>query len=63
MNNTQALPPLDLNQRYTVLEASAYLRQSRSQTFKQIKNGTLAVIRVGGRTYIPGEEIAARSRL
>jgi hypothetical protein len=55
------LPPLDLNQRYTVIEASAYLRQSRAKTYIDISEGKLPVIKDGKRTYIPGRAIAARS--
>jgi hypothetical protein len=51
------LPPLDINQRYDVFEASAYLRQSRQKTFSDIKAGRLVPIRDGGRTFIPGSEI------
>ena len=59
---TGALPPLDPQQRYSILEASAYLRQSRSKTYMDIRAGTLAIIKDGKRTYIPGTVIAERSR-
>ncbi len=59
---TGALPPLDPQQRYSILEASAYLRQSRSKTYMDIGAGTLATIKDGKRTYIPGTVIAERSR-
>jgi hypothetical protein len=55
-----ALDPL---QRYTVPEANAYLRQSNARTYQQIKAGELRVIKDGGRTYVPGSEIARRSAL
>jgi hypothetical protein len=60
---TQSLPPLDLNQRYTINEASAYLRQCRAKTYKDIKTGDLPVIKDARRTYVPGTAIAERSRL
>ena len=56
------LPPLDTLQRYSVPEASAYLRQSRAKTYQDIAAKTLTVIKDGRRTYIPGTAIAARSR-
>lgn len=55
------LPPLDLNQRYTIAETNAYLRQSRAKTYQDIKTGVLPIIKDGKRTYIPGRAIAARS--
>ena len=55
------LPPLDINQRYSINETNAYLRQSRAKTYQDIKSGKLAVIKDGRRTYIPGTAIAARS--
>lgn len=55
------LPPLDLNQRYTLAETAAYLRQSRSKTWQDIKDGKLDVIEDGRRRYCPGTAIAARS--
>ena len=60
--NSGALPPLDPQQRYTIPEASAYLRQSRSKTYLDIGAGTLTTIKDGKRTYIPGTVIAERSR-
>ena len=60
MDNSN-LPPLDLHQRYTLAEAAAYLRQSRSKTHSDIQEGKLAVIKDGRRRYVPGTAIAARS--
>lgn len=57
------LPALDLNQRYTIDETSAYLRQCRARTYQQIQAGELPVIRDGRRVYVPGRAIAARSSL
>jgi hypothetical protein len=56
-------PALDPLQRYSVPEANSLLRQSNARTYQQIKAGELGVIRVGGRTYIPGSEIARLSAL
>jgi excisionase family DNA binding protein len=58
-----ALAPLDTLQRYSVPEASAYLRQSRAKTYQDINSGTLPIIKDGRRTYIPGTAIADRSRV
>ena len=55
------LPPLDLNQRYDALLASAYLKQCLATTRKQIADGTLASFPVGRRRYISGATIAAQS--
>ncbi len=52
-----SLPPLDVRQRYTLGEASMYLRQSIAQTYKQIAAGQLRVIKSGARTYVHGSEI------
>jgi excisionase family DNA binding protein len=57
------LPPVDVNQRYAITEASTYLRQSRSKIYTDIANGSLQVIRDGGRIYIPGSEIVRKSTL
>jgi hypothetical protein len=55
------LPPLDFNQRYSIPETNAYLRQSRAKTYKDIKAGKLEVIKDGKRTYVSGRTIAART--
>jgi len=55
------LPPLDVQQRYTISESSAYLRQSRARTYQQIAAGELEIIKDGSRTYVPGRAIAERS--
>jgi len=59
----QPLIPLDPAQRYTINETNSYLRQSRGKTYKDIKEGKLAYIKDGRRTYIPGAAILARSSL
>jgi excisionase family DNA binding protein len=57
------LAPLDVQQRYTVREALAYLRTSRKSLYALIAQGRLRVIKEGngkkrkGRTYLPGTEI------
>lgn len=56
-------PPLDPNQRYTVPEANALLRQSNAKTYQQIKAGIIRVIKDGGRTYVPGTELIRLSTL
>jgi excisionase family DNA binding protein len=55
------LAPLDTAQRYSVEEASSYLRTSRQSVFKKIAAGELRTIKDGRRTYIPGAEIARLS--
>jgi len=59
----RTLPPVDLNQRYDALMASAYLKQCLATTRKQIKDGTLQTKREGRRVYVPGAAIAERSRV
>jgi hypothetical protein len=60
---TFAMPPVDANQRYTIDEGTAYLRQSRAKTYADIKAGVIRVIKDGTRAYIPGSEIIRRSTL
>jgi hypothetical protein len=54
------LPALDANQRYTIEEATAYLRQSRAKTYKDMAAGKLASMTDGRRRYIPGSAIIGR---
>lgn len=49
--------------RYTVPEGAGLLKQSVSRTWNDIREGKLAVIREGGKVYIPGSEIVRRSSL
>ena len=49
--------------RYTVAEAAGLLKQSVSKTWDDISKSKLAVIRDGGRTFVPGSEIVRRSTL
>ena len=60
--SNQPLTPLDLNQRYSIPEANAYLRQSRAKTYQDIRSGKLSIIKDGKRTYVSGRVIAARSK-
>ena len=54
---------LDERLRYTIDEATAYLRQSRAKTYEDIAAGKLASITDGRRRYIPGSAIIDRCRL
>jgi hypothetical protein len=49
--------------RYDVPEGAGLLKQSVSQTWIDIRNDRLRVIREGGRVFIPGSEIVRRSSL
>jgi hypothetical protein len=49
--------------RYSVPEAASLLRQSVPKTWLDIRDRKLAVIREGGRTFVPGSEIVRRCRL
>ena len=59
----RTLPPLDQNQRYSIPETNAYLRQSNAKTYEDIGAGLLEIIKDGRRTYVTGRAIAARSRV
>ena len=52
---------LDPNQRYTIPEASAILRQCVAKSWRDIREGKLTPIRDGGRTYVSGASLIARS--
>jgi hypothetical protein len=54
---------IDINQRYSLAEANAVLRQSPAKTFNDIKGGRIRVLRDGKRTYIPGSELIRLSTL
>jgi hypothetical protein len=60
---SRELPPLEIHRRYSIQAASGLLSQSRAKTYLDIRAGTLAVIKDGRRTYIPGSEIIRRSTL
>lgn len=55
------LPPLDINQRYTIDEAAAYLRISRAHVYHHFAAGNLEYVKDGRRRYVPGRAIAALS--
>ena len=63
MIDPRTLPPLDPLQRYVVEESLAYLRISRQRLYEKIRAGEIKVVKDGRRTYIPGTEIAAHSRV
>lgn len=63
MKHRPSLPPLDPAQRYSVDEAIAYLRTSRRTIYDDINAGRLITIHEGKRRFVPGSEIARRSRL
>jgi len=58
-------PPavIDENQRYTVAEALAVLRTSRSSFYHDVAAGRLSVIKDRSRTYVHGSELIRRSRV
>lgn len=63
MKSRPILPPIDQSQRYSINEAIAYLRSSRKTVYDDIAEGRLATIKEGKRRFVPGSEIARRSRL
>jgi excisionase family DNA binding protein len=58
-----ALPPVDVNSRYTVDEAIVLLRTSRTTLYHHIAAGNLRVLREGKRTFVPGSELARLATL
>jgi hypothetical protein len=56
-----ALPPLDPRQRYTIEEATRYLRLSRPSLYLQISTGSILSIKERKRRFIPGSEIVRLS--
>jgi hypothetical protein len=58
-----SLPPIDEQQRYTIPEASAYLRQSVAKTYVDVKVGKIQLLKDANRSYICGTEIIRRSAL
>jgi excisionase family DNA binding protein len=59
----RALAPVDLAQRYTIKEATSYLRVSHASIYKEINARRIRVLKLGRRTFVPGSEIARLSRL
>lgn len=57
------MPPLDVQQRYTLKEAQRYLRTSHASLHHAITAGTIATLKSGKRRYVPGSEIARLSQL
>jgi hypothetical protein len=55
------LRPIDLLQRYDVVEAAQYLRISRAKLYNDVAAGLIAVIKDGKRTFVHGSELARRS--
>ena len=53
-----ALPPLDLNRRYTVKVAGHYLGISHASIYKRIKERSIKPVKDGSRTFIHGSELA-----
>jgi predicted DNA-binding transcriptional regulator AlpA len=59
----RALAPVDVAQRYTIKEATSYLRISHASIYKEINARRIRVLKHGKRTFVPGSEIARLSRL
>jgi prophage regulatory protein len=59
----RSLAPVDIAQRYTIAEATCYLRISHASVYKEINAHRLRVLKHGKRTFVPGSEIARLSRL
>lgn len=57
------IAPFHVRCRYPVDDAALYLGQSPAKTWIDIKEERLRVIRDGGRTFVPGSEIARLSSL
>ncbi len=55
--NPTSLPPVDINRRYDVFTACAYLGISRVRLYSKLKAGEIRPLKDGGRTFIPGSEI------
>lgn len=62
MSTNQSPAALDERQRYSITEAIALLRTSRSSLYKLIRAGKLRPIKQGKRTYLSGAEIARVSQ-
>lgn len=59
----RTLAPVDVVQRYTIKEASVYLRVSHASVYKEFNARRLRVLNHGNRTFVPGSEIARLSRV
>lgn len=62
-SQSQPLAPLDAQQRYTLEEATEYLRVSRAHLYHKIRDGELVVVKDGRRAFVPGSEILRLSRV
>jgi prophage regulatory protein len=58
----RTLAPVDSAQRYTIKEATSYLRISHASIYKEISAGRIRVLKHGKRTFVPGSEIARLSQ-
>jgi excisionase family DNA binding protein len=56
------LPPVDVNQSYSTREACQYLRCARGTLYQLINDDVIIVQRRGGRTFVPGSELARLAR-
>lgn len=63
MKEFPPLAPVDAAQRYTIAEATTYLRISHASIYKEINACRIRVIKHGKRTFVPGSEIVRLSRL
>jgi prophage regulatory protein len=61
--DNRALAPVDVAQRYTIAEATAYLRISHVSIYREINARRIRVLKQGRRTFVPGSEIARLSQL
>lgn len=59
--NSIDLPPVDINRRYDVCTACAYLGISRVRLYSKLKAGEIRPLKDGGRTFITGSEIVRLS--
>jgi helix-turn-helix protein len=57
----RALIQFDERFRYTIPETAQLLKQSRAQTYIDIRTGKLQAFKDGRRTYVKGVEILRRS--
>jgi prophage regulatory protein len=61
--DARTLAPVDMAQRYTIKEATDYLRISHASIYKEINARRIQVLKQGKRTFVPGSEIARLSRI
>ena len=63
LTDKRAIAPVDIAQRYTIKEATSYLRISHASIYKEINARRVRVLKHGKRTFVPGSEIARLSGL